>query len=88
MTDDITPTRLYRIFLLNTDVQKRQDDFLVAENIRIGPSGVLECDRVWSDTNIKTKIFYNGEFHITEMDAEEIADFKDTDCLHGEDDDE
>lgn len=83
MTD--LPTRIYRVFLLNADVQKRQDDVFVAENVRIGPSGVLECDRIWSDTTIKTKIFYSGEFHVIEMDESEIADFHaPLDCEHGD----
>jgi hypothetical protein len=69
------PVRLYRIFLLNSDVQKMQNDVLVAENVRIGQSGVLECDRVWADVPIKTKVFYSGEFYIIELDEQEIAEF-------------
>jgi hypothetical protein len=75
-------------FLLNTELQKRQDDMMVAEDVRVGPSGVLECNRVWSDTSIKTKIFYSGEFFIVQMDDEEIADFHTPDHEHIHDEDE
>lgn len=88
MNDDIVPTRLYRVFLLNTDVQKRQDDVLIAEDVRVGPSGVLECNRVWADTPIKTKVLYNGEFYVVEMDEEEIEDFHTPDHIHEHDEDD
>jgi len=81
--DDITPTKLYRVFLMDTELQKRQDDMLVAEDVRVSPSGVLECNRLWSDTNIRTKIFYNGPFYCVQMDEEEIADFHEPTCEHG-----
>lgn len=83
MTD--LPTRVYRVFLLNNDVQKRGDDVMVVENVIVGPSGVLECNRIWADTQIKTKIFYNGEFQVVEMDEHEIEEFHaPMDCEHGD----
>lgn len=86
--DDILPTKLYRVFLMDTELQKRQDDIMVAENVKIGPSGVLNCDRVWSDTTIKTQVFYNGPFYVVQMDEEEIADFHSPDHFHEADEDD
>lgn len=88
MTDDLLTTKMYRIFLLNNDLQKMQDDVMVAEDVRVGASGVLECNRIWTDTTIKTKIFYSGPFYCVQMDDEEIEDFRTPDHSHGHDEED
>jgi len=54
----------------------------VAENVKIGPSGVLECDRVFPDSPAKYKTFFNGQFHIVEMDPDDVEKFEEGDCGH------
>jgi len=90
MSDNIVPRRLYYVDLLNVDIQKENQDKFVAENVKIGPSGVLECDRVFADSKITLKMFYNGQFHIVEMDREDVENFENPeDCgHHHEDEDE
>lgn len=86
MNDDIIQPKLFRVFLLNNDLQKMQDDVMVAEDVRVGGSGVLECNRVWQDTQIKTKVFYSGPFYVVQMDESEIEDFHTPQCDHGHED--
>lgn len=87
MSDELVPQKMYRVFLLNNDLQKMQDDVMVAEDVRVGPSGALECNRIWSDTNIRTKVFYNGPYYVVQMDEEEISDFHEPDHFHNHNDD-
>lgn len=82
MNEDLKVRRIFYVHLLNDDVQKEDEARFVAENIRIGPSGVLECDRVFQDSEIKLKIFYNGQFNIVEMDRDEVKSFEDPHCDH------
>ena len=86
--ENLVPTRLYRVFLLHEELQKRQDDVMIAEDVRVGPSGAVEFNRVWSDADIKTKVFYNGPYFVIEMDEEEIEEFKTPDCDHNHLEDE
>jgi hypothetical protein len=88
MSDELKVRRIFYVHLLNEDVQKNDESRFVAENIRIGPSGVLECDRVFNDCETKLKVFYNGQFNIVEMDREEVEHFGDEDCGHHHDEDD
>lgn len=69
MSDDL-PTRIYEVRLLNPDIQKDQEDRLLAKDIRIGPSGALEFTRIFPDSEDTYKGFYMGEYYVTEMDKE------------------
>lgn len=85
MNDDIVPKRLYNIKLLNEDLQKQNDNFFTAENIKISPAGVLEADRVWQDVTFTTKVFYSGEFYVTELGPDEVKEwFNPHECEHGD----
>lgn len=73
--ENIVPKRLYNIKLLNEDLQKQNNDFFTAANVKVSPAGVLEADRVWQDVEFTTKVFYNGEFYITELGPDEIEEW-------------
>jgi len=73
--EEIVPEKMYHVHLLNEDLQKQGESVFTVKNVRISPSGVLEADRVWSDVPFVTKIFYKGEFLLTQMGEEEIAQF-------------
>jgi hypothetical protein len=88
MNDDIVPERLYNIKLLNDDLQKQNNDFFTAKNVKIGPTGVLEADRIWQDVEFTTKIFYSGPFLIQELSAEEAEHWYDDECEHNHEDEE
>lgn len=75
MNEDIVPKRLYNIKLLNEDLQKQNNDFFTAENVKISPAGVLEADRVWQDVEFTTKVFYSGEFYVTELGPDEVEEW-------------
>jgi hypothetical protein len=75
MEDNIVPKRLYNVRLLHDDLQKQDNASFVASNIKISPSGVLEADRVWTDVEFTTKVFYSGEYYITELGPDEVEDF-------------
>ena len=89
MSDSIVPRRLYYVDLLNVDIQKEGQDKFVAENVKIGPSGVLECDMVFADSKTTLKTFFSGQFHIVEMAREDVEHFENPeDCGHHHGDDE
>lgn len=84
--DNIVPKRLYHVKLLNEDLQKRDDSFFVAENVKISTAGVLEADRIWQDVEFATKVFYNGEFYVTELSPEEVEEwYNPHECDHDHD---
>ena len=89
MSDTNMPRRLYHVQLFNVELQREHMDMFSAENIRISPSGVLECDRVFNDTTETLKIFYHGDFHICEFDKEDVEEFEHPhECEHDHGDDE
>lgn len=74
MDDSIVPQRLYHVQLLNEDIQKRNEDIFTAANVRINGQ-ILECERVYTDVPFKIKMFYKGEFLLTELDPTEVEEF-------------
>lgn len=86
--DNIVPKRLYNIKLLNEDLQKQNNDFFTAQDVKVSPAGVLEADRVWQDVPFVTKVFYNGEFYITELGPDEVEEWYNPDEEHHHHDDE
>jgi len=87
VNDELLPEKHYFIHLLNEDLQKQDEAKFAAKNIRISPAGVLEADRVWSNEKFTIKIFYKGEFFLTQMRDEEVEFFYDPESHdHGDED--
>jgi hypothetical protein len=77
MNDDALPFRVYGIRFLNADLQKEQDDRVLAKDLRVGPSGVLEFTRIWPDApESENKGMYHGEFLAEEIDKEEFEEWQ------------
>jgi hypothetical protein len=84
--ENLVPKRLYNVHLLNDDIQKQNQEFFTAENIKISASGALEADRIWQDVPFTTKIFYMGPYFISELSPEEAEHWYDQDdCDHNHD---
>lgn len=70
MNDDL-PFRVYGIRFLHPDLQKEQDDRVLAKDLRVGPSGILEFTRIWpEDETQENKGMYRGEFLAEEIDRD------------------
>jgi len=87
--ENLVPKRLYNVHLLNDDLQKQNQDFFTAENVKISASGALEADRIWQDVPFTTKIFYSGPFIVQELSPEEAEHWYDEgEHTCGEDDED
>lgn len=89
MNDELVPEKLYYLRMLNDNLLKQDESQFVIKNVRISPSGVLEADRIYADVKFATKVFYSGEYYITELGPDEVEDFYSVDPHehnHGEDD--
>lgn len=82
MNDKEMPGRVYNLRFLNTDLQKEQFDNLLVKDVRIGPSGTIECTRIFNDSDSEYKVFYNGEYLIEEIDQEQLEEMKRADEEH------
>jgi hypothetical protein len=92
MNDDL-PFRVYGIRFLNADLQKEQDDRVLAKDLRVGPSGILEFTRIWPDSESENKGMYSGEFLAEEIDRDQFDEWKEEAEEHhrehhGDEDDE
>ena len=76
MDDNSLPFRVYGIRFLNVDLQKEQDDRVLAKDLRVGPSGILEFTRIWPDSEAENKGMYRGEFLAEEIDREEFEEWQ------------
>jgi hypothetical protein len=96
MNDDALPFRVYGIRFLHPDLQKEQDDRVLAKDLRVGPSGILEFTRIWpEDSTQENKGMYRGEFLVEQIDQdmwdEWVEEAKEHKRMHhdrDEDDDE
>jgi len=75
MNDELIPEKLYYLRMLNDNLLKEGESQFVIKNVRISPSGVLEADRIYADVKFATKVFYSGEYYITELGPDEVEDF-------------
>ena len=82
MSDNLVPEKLFHLRMLNDNLLKQDESQFVVKNVRISPAGVLEADRTWADVPFTTKIFYNDTFYLTELTADEVADFYESGCDH------
>lgn len=76
MGDSNLPFRVYGIRFLNVDLQKEQDDRVLAKDLRVGPSGILEFTRIWPDTDVENKGMYHGEFLAEEIDRDQFEEWQ------------
>jgi hypothetical protein len=77
MNNEALPFRVYGIRFLHADLQKEQDDRVLAKDLRVGPSGVLEFTRIWPDApDVENKGMYHGEFLAEEIDREEYEEWQ------------
>jgi hypothetical protein len=91
MKDDDITRRIYEIRLLQTDLQKDQEERWLGEDVRVSPSGVLEFNQIYTDSDDKRKVFFKGEFLVTEMplsEYQEIRNMSDHECDHDHGDEE
>lgn len=80
--NNLIPEKLFHLRMLNDNMLKQEDSQFIVKNIRISPAGVLEAERVFADTPLSIKVFYNDTFYLTELMAEEVADFYNSGCDH------
>lgn len=84
--ENLVQEKLYYLRMLNDNLLKQDESQFTVKNVRISPAGVLEADRIWPNVTFSTKIFYNGEFYLTQFTDEEVKDFFDV-CNHEHGDD-
>jgi hypothetical protein len=89
MNDNLIPEKLYYLRMLNDNLLKQDESQFTVKKVCISPAGVLEAERVWPNVTFTTKIFYNGEFYLTQFTDEEVEEFYDVaNHMHDEDMDE
>lgn len=90
MNENDLPKRVYELRLLNVDLQKDQEDRMLVTDVRVGTSGALEANQIYTDSESMNKIFYHGDYFIREMPLEEFEELKEHEQHHHheEDDDE
>jgi hypothetical protein len=76
MNENLPIKHIYELRLLNVDLQKDQEDRLLVTDVRIGPSGALEANQIFLNSEDTQKLFYNGQYFITEMPMEVYEDLK------------
>jgi hypothetical protein len=77
MNNDALPFRVYGIRFLNADLHKEQDDRVLAKDLRVGPSGILEFTRIWPDApEAENKGMYSGEWLAEEIDREDFEEWQ------------
>jgi len=72
---DITK-RYYEVRLLNDDLAKSNDDRMLGTDVRISPSGAIEFNQVYTDSESINKVFFNGSYYIKEMPLEEFEELQ------------
>ena len=90
MSEEIT-RRIYEVRLLQTDLQKDQEERWLGEDVRVSPSGVLEFNQIFTDSDDKRKVFFHGQFLVTEMPLSEYLELREMnghDCGHNHDEDD
>jgi hypothetical protein len=90
MSDELIPSRVYEVRLLDIDLQREGEDRFLAEDVRVSTAGILEANRIYIDSPRKEKVFFSGKFFITEMSQEHFKMLKEEggDCGHDHGDEE
>jgi hypothetical protein len=73
--NDMIPEKVYYLRMLNDNLLKQDESQFTVKNVRISPAGVLEADRIYSNVSLTTKVFYNGEFYLSELSESDLEDF-------------